>query len=147
MKFLLPSLVIELIKKLPLYSRVHIVDYLSAKVHAKLAQNLRREYDLLFRLLDWFLQFTGLLFGTEPPEEQDLNEETFSATLNPKESLQDIQISPSDIFIHNNRRNSMVPSSPSKDSMLINNSPCKESIFNMSPIKTDDPNDEEIDPL
>ena len=49
-------------------------------------------------------------FGTEPPEEQDLNEETFSATLNPKESLQDIQISPSDIFIHNNRRDSMVPS-------------------------------------
>lgn len=86
-------------------------------------------------------------FGTEPPEEQDLNEETFSATLNPKESLQDIQISPSDIFIHNNRRDSMVPSSPTKDSMLINNSPCKESIFNMSPIKTDDPNDEEIDPL
>jgi hypothetical protein len=26
-------------------------------------------------------------FGTEPPEEQDLNEETFSATLNPKEIL------------------------------------------------------------
>ena len=84
-------------------------------------------------------------FGTEPPEEQDQHEETFSATLNPKESLQDIQISPSDIFIHNNRRESMVPSSPSKDSMLINNSPCKESIFNMSPIKTDDLNYEDID--
>jgi hypothetical protein len=41
----------------------------------------------------------------------------------------------------------MVPSSPSKDSMLINISPCKESIFSMSPIKTDDPNDEDIDPL
>lgn len=86
-------------------------------------------------------------FGTEPPEEQDLNEETFSATLNPKESLQDIQISPNDIFIHNHRRDSMVPSSPSKDSMLLNISPCKESIFSMSPIKTDDPNDEDIDPL
>lgn len=39
----------------------------------------------------------------------------------------------------------MVPSSPGKDSVITSNSPCKESMFNMSPIKMDDPNTSAVD--